>query len=161
MTTMIQGTELRALTLGRGPVSKAVPTLSATTFQLFTVTGGRVLITALWSVCTTTMAGANTVNLQTDPTTGDTVVVVAATDLGTTDTAAGTPIGVAGHIADPATSGADFTRVFAKGGLALRDLVVTTGEVESVVTGGSADGGITWYCTWVPLDDGATLAAAA
>jgi|SRR5690606_9718066 len=161
MTTMIKGNELRAIALGRGPVSKAVPTLSANTFQLFTVTGGRVLITALWGVCTTSMTGANTVNLQTDPTAGDTVVVVTATDLGTTDTAAGTTIGVTGNIADPATNGANFNTVFVKGGLALRDLVVTTGEVESVVTGGGANGGITWYCCWVPLDDGAELVAAA
>lgn len=160
MTTMIQGTELRAIALGRGPVSKAV-TYTAATHQVFTVAGGRVLITALWGVCTTSMTGANTVNLQTDPTDGDTVVVVTATDLGTTDTAAGTTIGVNTFIDDPATTGVNEALIFAKGGRALRDLVVTTGEVESVGTEGTINGAITWYCTWVPLDDGATLVAAA
>lgn len=152
MTTMIQGRELRAVALGRGPVSKAVA-YTAATHQLFTVTGGRVLVTALWGVVTTTMAGANTVNLQTDPTVGDTVVVVTATDLGTTDSAAGTVIGVRDQ--------GDGTTDFAKGGFALRDLVVTTGDIESVGTEGTIDGAITWYCCWIPLDDGAELVAAA
>jgi hypothetical protein len=161
MTTMIQGRELRAIALGRGPVEKAVAYSTAATYQLFTVTGGRVLITALWGVVTTAMTGANTINLQTDPTTGDTIVVVTATDLGTTDTAAGTTIGVTGNIADPASTGADFATVFARGGRALRDLVVTTGEIESVGTEGTINGAITWYCCWIPLDDGAELVASA
>jgi len=153
MTTMIQGTELRALTLGRGPVGKAVPTLSATTFQLFTVTGGQVLITALWGVVTTTIAAAGgTLALQVDPTTGDTAVVVAATDLGTGDAAAGTVIGVRDQ--------GDGSTDFAESGFALSGLVVPVGEVELVGASG-VDGGITVYCTWVPLTDGASLVAAA
>lgn len=154
MSTLIQGGELRALNLGRGPVSKATGTLThGTTLELFTVTGGEVLITALWAVCTTTMAGANTLALQTNPTTGDTVTVVAATDLGTTDTAAGTTIGVV----DESTTTPDFR----KGGRALSGLVVTTGAIELVETGsGTIDGACTFYCTWVPLTSGANLVAA-
>lgn len=153
MSTIIHGDQLRTITLGSGPVSKAVPTLSATTFQLFTVTGGRVLITALWGVVTTSIAAAGgTLNLQTDPTTGDTVVVVTATDLGTTDTAAGTTLGTRDQ--------GDGTTDWVKGGFALRDLVVTTGEVEAVGASG-IDGGVTFHCTWIALDDGATLVAAA
>lgn len=153
MTTMIQGTELRALALGRGPVSKAVPTLSATTFQLFTVTGGQVLITALWGVVTTAIAATGgTLALQVDPTTGDTATVVTATDLGTSDAAAGTVIGIRDQ--------GDGTTDFAESGFALRDLVVPIGEVELVGASG-VDGGLTVYCTWIPLTDGAVLAAAA
>lgn len=153
MSTILQSTQLRQLTLGNGPVSKETGTLAdATTDSLFTVAGGEVLITALWAVCTTTMAGANTLALQTNPTTGDTVTVVAATDLGTTDTAAGTTIGVV----DESTTTPDFR----KGGRALSGLVVTTGTVELVQTGtGTIDGALTFYCTWVPLTTGATLTA--
>jgi hypothetical protein len=153
VSSLIQGNELRNLLLGRGVVSKAVPTYPAATFQLFTVTGGEVLITALWGKCSTTMAGANTVNLQADPTTGDTTVIVTATDLGTTNTEAGTTIGVLAQ--------GDGTIDFVKGAPALTDWVVTTGEIESVGTEGTIDGGITWYCTWIPLTDGAVLTAAA
>lgn len=161
MTTMIQGRELRAIALGRGPVEKAVAYSSAGTYQLFTVTGGRVLITALWGVVTTAMTGANSINLQTDPTVGDTIVVVTATDLGTTDTAAGTTIGVGTFQPDVASTGAFAETHFVRGGFALQGLVVTTGEVESVGTEGTINGAITWYCTWIPLDDGAELVASA
>jgi hypothetical protein len=153
MTTMIQGTQLRAVALGNGPVSKAVPTLSATTFQLFTVAGGQVLITALWGVVTTNIAAVGgTLALQIDPTAGDTATVVTATDLGTSDATVGTTIGVRDQ--------GDGTTDFVEGGFALSGLVVPVGDVELVGASG-VDGGITIYCTWIPLLDGATLVAAA
>jgi hypothetical protein len=40
-------------------------------------------------------------------------------------------------------------------------MLVPIGEVESVVTEVTADGAIQWYCTYIPLDDGAVLAASA
>lgn len=139
--------------LGSGSASKAITLAGAAVHQIFTVTGGEVLITALWMKCTTEMAGANTLNLQTDPTTGDTVVIVAATDLGTTNTAAGTTIGVV----DPGTTTPDW----AKGHGPLRNAIVTTGEVEIDCVGAGADGAVTVYCTWIPLISGAALVAAA
>lgn len=139
--------------LGNGPVSKSITLSGAAVHQIFTVAGGDVLITALWMKCTTTMAGANTLNLQVDPTTGDTVVVVAATDLGTTDTAAGTLIGVV----DESTTTPDWR----KGGRILTGLPVPIGEVEIDCVGAGADGAVTVYATWVPLTTGATLAASA
>jgi len=157
MSVILQGDQLREIALGRGPVSKLTTLSGAAVHQLYTVAGGRVLITALWGVTTTAMAGANTVNLQTDPTTGDTVVIVTATDLGTTDTAAGTTIGTVGVTTDTAAN----TIIYKKGGFPLMNLIVTTGEVEADVTGAGADGAITWYCTWIPLTSGATLVAAA
>jgi len=153
MSTLIKGTELREINLGRGPVSKAVPTLSGATFQLFTVTGGRVLITALWAVVTTTIStNGGTLNLQIDPTTGDTVVVVTATDLGTNDTAAGTVLGVRDQ--------GDGTTDWAPSGFILKDLPVPVGEVEALGAA-SINGGATFYCTWIPLDTGAVLTASA
>lgn len=154
MSTIIQGDQLRGIALGRGPESKATGALTHNGVKtLFTVAGGEVLITALWAVVTTTMAGANTLNLQVNPTTGDTIVVVTATDLGTTDTTAGTVIGI-----NDQTDGApDYLR----GGKALTNLVVSTGTVEALGTGsGTIDGALTFYCTWVPLTAGATLVAA-
>lgn len=153
MTTMIQGDQLRTLALGNGPVSKAVPALSATTFQLYTVAGGQVLITALWAVVTTNIAATGgTLALQLDPTAGDTATVVTATDLGTSDATVGTVLGVRDQ--------GDGTTDFAEGGFALTGLVVPTGEVE-LVGASAVDGGVTVYCTWVALTTGATLVAAA
>ena len=145
--------QMRKASLGEYVTGKLQTIAGAATHQVFTVTGGEVLITAMWGVTATAMAGANTVNVQTDPTTGDTVVIASATDLGTTDTAAGTVIaGQAATAAVPA---------LVKGSGTPLCFVATTGEVESVITGAGADGAIQWYCTYVALTDGATVTASA
>lgn len=151
MTTMIQGDQLRNLVLGRPPVSSPSGAFAADTRTIFTVAGGEVMITALWGVVTTSITVANTVKLQTNPTAGDTADLTTATDIGTTDTAAGTVLGVR-----PQT---DSAPDLARDGLALSGVVVSTGNIEQVTTGTSPDGAVTWYCTWVPLTDGATLVA--
>lgn len=153
MTVVNEGRAFRKGILGNGPVSKAITLSGAAVHQIFTIAGGEVLITGLWMKCTTAMAGANTLNLQVDPTTGDTVVVIAATDLGTTDTAAGTLVGVV----DESTTTPDWR----KGGRIFSGLPVPIGEVEIDCVGAGADGAVTVYATWVPLTDGATLVAAA
>jgi hypothetical protein len=159
MSTIIQGNQLREIALGRGPVSKATGTLDEdVTPTLFTITGGEVLITALWAVVTTAITVANTVTIQANPTTGDTAAIVSG-DLGTSDTAAGTVLGVGEFIADPATSGATFQRVFSRNGPPAT-AVVSTGTVEIDSNGTSVDGAMTVYCTWIPLTNGATLVAA-
>lgn len=134
--------------------SKASGTLTHNgVVQLFTVTGGPVLITHLWLVCTTTMAGANTVAIQADPTTGDTQTIVTATDLGTTDTTAGSVVGL--------TRGTSAASAFLRGGTAALGAVVAIGEVELLATGsGTVDGAVDVYVTWIPLVDGASLVAA-
>lgn len=159
MSTILQGAQLRQLVLGSAPVSSPSGAFAADTRTIFTVAGGEVLITALWGVVTTAITVANTVALQTNPTTGDTKVFVEATDIGTTDTAVGTVVGFNGSIDDPATAGAVFEEKIELGGHALRNLVVTTGDVEQVTTGTNPDGAITWYATWIPLTSGATLVA--
>lgn len=157
MSVIVQGTQLRDISLGRYVQGKT-STVGAGggTFQLFTVAGGEVLITALWGKVTTAITLATEgVAIQVDPTTGDTVVVAAGTtDLGTTDTAAGTLLGV-----DDQTSAA----VVIKGGKPLMNLAVPTGEIEATVANvtGTEDGVIEWYCTWVPLTPGATVVASA
>lgn len=153
MTVVNSPEAFRTNILGVGPVSKAITLSGAAVHQIFTVTGGEVLITALWMKTVTTMAGANTLNLQVDPTTGDTVVVVAATDLGTTDTAAGTLIGVV----DESTTTPDWR----KGGRVLTGLPVPIGEVEIDCVGAAADGAVTVYATYVPLTVGARMTASA
>jgi len=159
MSTLIQGTQLREIALGRGPVLSASGAFAADTRTIYTVAGGQVLVTGLYGVVTTAITVANTVALQANPTTGDTKVFVEATDIGTTDTAAGTVVGFNNSIDDPATNGATFENKIELGGHLLRDLVVTTGDIEMVITGTNPDGAIDWYCTWIPLTSGATLVA--
>jgi hypothetical protein len=149
----------RKLLLGMGPVESASGAFAADTRTIFTVAGGQVLVTGLYGVVTTAITVANTVALQTNPTTGDTKVFVEATDIGTTDTAVGTVVGFIKSTDDPATTGATFEEKIELGGHLLQGLVVTTGDIEMVITGTNPDGAITWYATWVPLTDGATLVA--
>lgn len=159
MATQVPGKQQRNLLLGLGPVASESGAFAADTRTIFTVAGGQVLVTGLYGVVTTAITVADTVALQTNPTTGDTKVFAEATDIGTTDTAVGTVVGFNNSIDDPATNGATFENKIELGGHLLRDLVVTTGDIEMVVTGTNPDGAITWYATWVPLTDGATLVA--
>ncbi|MFI9200165.1 hypothetical protein [Streptomyces sp. NPDC053048] len=156
MSVIVQGSQFRNLLLGGAPVASPSGAFAADTRTIFTVAGGEVMITALWGVVTTAITVANTVKLQANPTTGDTADIVTATDIGTTDTAAGT---VLGFLMDPDDTAATAPDIVKGGGTALQGLVVTTGDIEQVTTGTTPDGAVTWYCTWVPLTDGATLVA--
>lgn len=141
----------RKLFLGGNVASKSTGTLAATTVPLFTVAGGRVMVTAIYGVVGTSITVANSYKLQYNPTTGDTTDMNAATDIGTTDTVAGTIIGFGqGTTAAPA---------LLKGGqLTDHRWVLPAGQIESVSAG--TDGEITWYVHWIPLETGATLVAA-
>src|SRR5574341_1151103 len=132
-------------------VSKATGTLAATTVALFTVAGGRVAITSIYGVVTTAITVANSYKLQHNPTTGTTVDLVAATDIGTTDTPVGDLLSFDG------AAGSSILRGGAVAGLR-NELVLVVGQVEHVSAG--TDGDITWVVEWRPLDAGATLVAA-
>lgn len=153
MTVVNEGAAFRKSMLGNGPVSKASGAITGDpTISLFTVAGGEVLITGLWLKVTTAIAAAGgTLAVQANPTTGDTQTIVTATDLGTTDTAVGSVVGI-----DQGTTAAS---KFLRGGRVDLNAVVTTGTVE-LVGASSVDGAVTVYATWVPLTDGATLVAA-
>ncbi len=156
MANEISGSSFRKNVLGLGPVSKASGAFAADTRAIFTITGGELLLTALWGVVTTSITVANTVKLVLNPTTGDTTDLCTATDIGTTDSAAGS---VLGFLIDPDDT-APVTADIVKGGPILSGLVLTTGQVEQVTTGTNPDGAVTWYATWVPLTTGALLVAA-
>jgi len=135
-------------------VNKAYPTLAVETKTLFTVSG-LCLITSLVGVVTTAITVANTVKLQANPTTGTTQDLCAATDIGTTDTPAGDLIAIAGGAATaPVVGIGAVNQMGASGGV-----FIAAGTIEQVTATG-ADGGITWYLTYVPIVSGATIVAA-
>ncbi len=150
MSVFVPGATYRKGLLGGTLVSKSTGTLAATTVPLFTIAGGIVMVTSLVGIVTTSITVANSYKLQSNPTTGDTADIVAATDIGTTDTAAGTMLSFDGA---PASS-------IVKSGAGLsRPLFLPIGQIESVSAG--TDGVITWYLTWVPYSsDDATVVAA-
>lgn len=152
MSVIIQGTQLRDIGLGRR-AEKSTGTLAATTVPLFTIAGGEVLVTAIYGRVTTAITVANSYKLQHNPTTGTTNDLVAATDIGTTDTPAGDILTFDGVRASSIVRGGGGANLGNANGLVLQ-----TGQVESV--SGGTDGVILWVVTWVPLSDGATLVAA-
>lgn len=151
MSVYLDAIAYRKMLLGPNLVTKATGTLAASTVPLFTIAGGLVLVTGLFGLVTVSITVANSYKLQNNPTAGDTTDINAATDIGTTDTVAGTVIGFGqGTTAAPA---------LLKGGqLNSHMWVIPVGQIESVSAG--TDGNITWYCSWVPIDAAATLVAA-
>jgi hypothetical protein len=152
MTVFNEAIAFTKAILGGLPVTKSTGTLAATTVPIFTVAGGEVLITALWGRVTTSITVANSYKLQVNPTTGDTQDLCAATDIGSTDTLAGTLL----------TFGLDTTtaprKLMSIGYSQPLRAVIPIGQIESVSAG--TDGVILWQATWVPLVEGATLVAA-
>lgn len=138
--------------VGNGPVSKASGGITGNpTTPIFTVVGV-VKITELWAEVTTALStDGGTYAVQHNPTTGDTRVIVTATDLGTSDTAVGSVVGL--------TRGTTAAPAFLRGGTSELGAVVNTGQVE-FVGAASANGAVTFYVRWVPLTAGASLVAA-
>lgn len=151
MSVIITGDQLRTVMFGNR-AEKSTGTLAATTISLFTVAGGKVLITSLVGEVTTAITVANSYKLQHNPTTGTTKDLCAATDIGTTDTPAGNLISCQGLTGDSLLTGPGAVPTLKQ------PIVLTAGVVESVSAG--TDGVILWVVTWVPLDNGATLTAA-
>jgi hypothetical protein len=151
MSVLIQGDQLRTTLLGVR-VEKSTGTLAATTISLFTVAGGVCLITSIYGEVTTSITVANSYKLQANPTVGTTKDLVAATDIGTTDTLAGSLLGFDGVAASSIQQGPGAVP------LLLRPIAVNTGVIESVSAG--TDGVINWVITYVPLTNGASIVAA-
>lgn len=150
MSVWTDPADLRKWALGL-EVSKATGTLAAETKALFTVSG-RVMVTSFYGVVTTAITVANSFKLQHNPTTGTTSDIVAATDIGTTDTPIGNVLGFSGVKTASIVHGPGSAPTLTSG------VIFTAGSIEQVSAG--TDGAITWYLTYVPLDASATVVAA-
>lgn len=147
MSTIVQGTDLRQIDLGRR-VTKSITVAGAATQSVFTVTG-EVMITSIYARITTAVTVAGTTKLTANPTLGTSVDLCTATDLGTTDTVVGeiivpvkgAAIALGANVATP------------------HGTIVAAGAIEQVTATGG-DGVFLWSVTYVPLsDDGAVVAA--
>lgn len=143
--------------------SKAYTVASATT-DLFTVSG-LVLVTSLVGKVTTAMTVANTLKLVSNPTTGTSSDLCAATDLGTTDTPAGNLLSITGAPGEDVQSGIGAVQLFPVGDVTVtvggaKGFYVAAGVIQAVGTGTNPDGAITWTLTYVPIEDNATVTAA-
>lgn len=159
MSVLIQGDQIRNIVLGSSPVTKSTGTLAASTVDLFVVAGGEVLITSMYGKVTTSITVANSYYLKVTPTTGDASQLCVATDIGTTDTVAGSILGFGlGSTTAPPKLMSPSASSNVSWPSNLPPTVITTGKIQSVSAG--TDGVISWYVTWVALTTGATLVAA-
>lgn len=125
----------------------------STAVDLFTIAGGRVLLTGIVGEVTTIMgAVGNNTQLRSNPTTGTTSPICAVLD--TANDEVGTLYGITGSVGD-AMLGDD------AGGVRMGPaaVVLPIGSLELHCAANNT-GATKWSLWYVPLDDGATVTAA-
>lgn len=153
MSTLIQGDQLRTLLYGTR-VDRATAALPAsTTGSLFTVTGGRVILTSIVGEVTTVIqTQACNTKIVSTPTTGTAVDLCAVLDI--TADEVGCLYGITGLFSDAmvgSNAGA--------GPVLHRPIVIPIGSIK-LSTAATNTGSVKWSMTYIPLDNGATVAAA-
>lgn len=156
MANFIQGAQLRLLEVGI-LVSRAAATLPATTSQnIFTVSGGRVLLVALVGEVTTIIqAQATTVKVTSTPTTGSAIDMssavgdINALEVGGRITLANPPAAATALV----KTNAGYTNLQGV------NTIVPAGTI-SYTTGATSTGALKWDLIYIPLDTGASVAAA-
>jgi len=148
---------IRDLWLGRRQlgqtVERAAATMTGVTYSLFTVSGGRILVTQILGEVEVSPVGAVTISLQADPTDGTTRAMCAG--LLVTAYAIGDLLGITGVNTDamipPAASGVVEAQTMG--------VIIQEGTIDllnDILDAGS----IKWTLKWVPIDEGASVAAA-
>ena len=156
MGNFIQGSQLRLIEAGI-LVSRAAATLPATAAQnIFTVSGGRILLVALVGEVTTVIqAQSTTVKVTSTPTTGSAIDMSAATaDINALE------VGGRITLANPPAAATALVKTNA-GYTNLPGVrtVVPAGTI-SYTTGATSTGALRWDLLYIPLDTGASVAAA-
>lgn len=154
MTAMIQGDQVRAITLGV-QVNRTTSSLPASTdLSLFTVTGGRIIVTGLVGEVTTVIqAQANAVKIKSVPTTGTAKDISGTLDINAYEV--GSLVSLDGTALSTALSGTNAgAALFLKAGI-----VIPIGAIK-LNTAATNTGAMKWSLTYVPFDVGATVAAA-
>lgn len=154
MSVLIQGSQLRALLLGVR-VDRATDTLPQTGDEaLFTVTGGRVVITSLVGEVTTVIqTQANNTKVKFNPdATGADQDLCAVLDISAD--AVGEMYSITGTVGDNMASD-----LLIANGVLQDPLVLSEGDIE-LDCAASNTGSVGWTLTYIPLDDGAAVAAA-
>ncbi|MEU6397871.1 hypothetical protein ABZ867_12925 [Streptomyces cinnamoneus] len=154
MSVLIAGSQLRTLLYGT-KVDRATAALPAsTTGSLFTVTGGRVLVTSIVGRVTTGIqAQANAIKLVATPSGSG-----AVNDLSGTVESNGLAAG--GLLSITGLAGDAMVKSTGGGVSTLRNPVIVAAGAIGLNTAATNTGNVEWSLTYVPLDDGASVAAA-
>jgi hypothetical protein len=153
MATLVPGRDLRKIQFGN-KVDRATAALPQTaTGTLFTVSGGRILLTGIVGEVTTVIqTQANNTKLVHTPTTGSAVDLCAVLNISAKEV--GTLFGITGLFSD-ALVGAN-----ACAGVMPRNPVVLPIGNLGLSCAASNTGSVKWSITWVPLDDAGVVVAA-
>lgn len=153
MSTLIQGDQLRTVLFGE-KVDRATAALPQTTQSaLFTVAGGRVLMTGIVGEVTTVIqTQANNTKLTANPTTGTDVDICAVLNISAKEV--GTLFGVTGLFSDALVGANAGASVFPG-----NPVVLPIGTLD-LNCAASNTGSVKWSLFYIPLDNGATVTAA-
>lgn len=159
MASQVPGNQLRTLLHGTKVERAAAAVAAGTKQSIFTVSGGRVIITALVGTVTTTIGStAATLSYGTTPSSGTAQAAGISTATAITSAEVGTLITPAA-----ATIGATVVGTSAKaGGAALTTvgIVVNAGTIDYTTSADPVGGALKFTLFYVPLDDGASVTAA-
>lgn len=153
MSNQRKGQALRDTNLGFR-VERATATLPAsTTGELFTISGGRVMITSIVGEVTTLIqTQLNNTKLIANPTMGTSVDMCAVLDI--TADEVGCLYGITGTPSDALIgTNAGLTPAMAKA------LILNTGTID-LSCSATNTGSVKWSLTYIPIDDGAAVVAA-
>lgn len=156
----LDGVQLRKLMMGI-VVPRAAQLIAITAtpgLPIYTITGGVILVTGLFGVCTTTHGGvANTMSFEINPTaaTGANSAITATTDLGATAVVGDVAVVVGAPATGPLGG---HVEVNVLGSTAGKGILMNAGVIGLVAT--AANGGWRWVISYVPMDDGAYITVA-
>lgn len=153
MTVLIQGTQLRTLLFGT-KVDRATATLpQGTAHALFTISTGRILLTSIVGQVTTIIQNqANNTKLTANPTAGTSVDLCAVLSIANDEV--GCLYGITGLFSDAMVGSNAGATVIQR-----NPIVIPVGTID-LDCGANNTGSVKWSLTYVPLDDGASVAAA-
>lgn len=158
MSVIIQGSQLRTILLG-SQVSKATGVVANGTTSLFTITGGRIVLTSLVGRVTVAIGGTiSNCKLVYNPTAAGTSFDLNTATAITSDAVEQTYT-IAGDVETPGAllvAGA----VGQANGVFTKPYILQAGALEQNLSADPVGGEITWSVTYIPYDDGAALAAA-
>lgn len=148
------GTAVANAVLGTKVTKATADTINTAAVSLFTVSGGRVLMTAIFGEVTTIIqAQATTSKLQFNPTTGTTNDLCTNLDINADE--AGALYSITGTPADAMLrSESGSVR-----NMTARGIILDVGAIEQI-SGADSTGSIQWTLYYIPIDSGATVAAA-
>src|SRR4051794_7652295 len=154
MTALLTGTQLRTLLLGNRVLRTAAVLPATATGHIFTVSGGRIVVTSLVGECTTICdSTATTLKVTSTPTTGTAVDLTSATAITSKEVGAlaSLPLTLGGALNVQNAGAAEVPGALG--------FVVPIGNID-LITSATNTGAFKWSLTWIPYDDAGTVVAA-